>query len=104
MVFFTLQFLPWSVTGCVKIATISRFILALPYFISLQGLIMALSQGHLQKTYLGPLLMLPLQIPILLFIFLEPSLPWAFWFFTPWLLTFAFSWILRKIIQMQAVL
>lgn len=104
MAFTAVHCLPWILGGTVDSDILTRFIFIIPYFISLQSLIVSLTQGHLQTHYLGLLLMLPLQIPVLLFMFSKHSLPFMMWMILPWLLTFTVSWVLRKIIQIQAIL
>jgi hypothetical protein len=104
MVFMAFNGLPWFLLKGENPMVLLRFIMAIPYFIGAQALIVSLSQGHLQETYMGPLLMFPLQIPLIFFMFSQESLPWEVWALVPWLFTVPCAYGLGKIIQSQSVL
>jgi hypothetical protein len=64
MVFLYVNLGAWTIAGLIHVDFMVSLIAVTPYFVGMQAIIVSLNKGHIRGTYIAPIMMLPLQIPI----------------------------------------
>lgn len=62
---------PWIVANPSHQGGFWLFLCLMPYWVGIHLLVFALSHGHLQGTYVAPLLLIPLEIPLMMILSLN---------------------------------
>lgn len=98
--FIGINIIPWALADHMAWQPWGALILVLPYIMGLYFLVFALSRGHMQGLYVGPLLLIPLKGPVLLVCF-SHNVVCCTWEGAVIGLSFVMAWAVSKVVYIQ---